>query len=457
MSQPFLIDVPPPTISGKLHMGHVFSYVQMDFIARFHLLKNRQLLYPFCYDNNGIPTQRLASKAGLYEPAAVVDFSDQVSVDYKHLFKSIQMGLSYTSGCYSTYSALAKMIADASFAELLDKGYVYEDERDSLWCPESATWVTQSEVDEEGRYERSGVKVEVRKQKGWFIKVVPHLDKIRDAIESITWHPEYFKDRLLKWLDGYKYDWSISRERPYGVRLLSNKLDSESRYVYDTWFISSLSPQLAWSSYTGEVTLDAPTFDVRFQAHDIINTWALYTIIESIYHNNRIPWKHIVVHGHALTGEGGKMSKTKGKVVVPSEMLDKHGPEPIRYWAGIAAPGTDTVVEQAVMDKGRKLVNKIKNAGIFIKRQQSNEENERFRNEWLAAKDFIDLQFKFHFSWASALYHLVTFFWNKFCDKFIEEAKQNPAGRTLQAIYDEMLDYFEIFFPAIRLKIADDE
>src|SRR6185437_344633 len=112
----------------------------------------------------------------------------------------------------------------------------------------------------------------------------------------------------------------------------------DSDDVFDTWFISSLTPQLAWSTRTSDISLKCPVFDVRFQAHDIIYTWALYTIIKSLYHNDQIPWNHIVISGHALTGEGGKMSKSKGQNVPPLELLTRYGADPIRYWAAHSQP-----------------------------------------------------------------------------------------------------------------------
>lgn len=59
MTPNYLIDVPPPTISGHLHLGHVFSYCHMDFMARYYQMRKKILLYPFCYDSNGLPTEKL--------------------------------------------------------------------------------------------------------------------------------------------------------------------------------------------------------------------------------------------------------------------------------------------------------------------------------------------------------------------------------------------------------------
>ena len=58
----FVIDTPPPTVSGVLHMGHIFSYTQADFVARYQRMKGKNVFYPMGYDNNGIPTEQLVEK-----------------------------------------------------------------------------------------------------------------------------------------------------------------------------------------------------------------------------------------------------------------------------------------------------------------------------------------------------------------------------------------------------------
>jgi hypothetical protein len=312
----YFIDVPPPTISGKLHMGQIFSYAHMDFLARYYkLVKGEQLIYPFCFDNTGIPTEKSALENGITGLYEKVEFSEKVSKEYETLFRDMGMAFSYDR---ETFSRLAIDVADESFADLERKGLLYEDERDSLWCPKTQTWVSQSEVDEEGCYERSGEKVEVRQQHGWFVRVVDNLDRIRDAVKKIEWRPDHYQNRLLNWLDGYKYDWSISRERKFGVTLPAGV---QENYVCDTWFISSLTPQIAYSAHIVRPTLDAPVFDARFQAHDIINTWALYTIIKSVFHRDDIPWKRIIISGHALTGDDYEIKdcvRFEGEGLVPN-------------------------------------------------------------------------------------------------------------------------------------------
>lgn len=441
----YLIDVPPPTISGKLHMGHIFSYSQMDFVARYQkIIQGKHLLYPFCYDNTGIPTERLAQEAGITNKWHILDHSEAVSKEYEKLFMDMGYAMSFNKPKYSTFSNLATDVTHASFKDLKAKGLLYEDERDSLWCPKTETWVSQSEVDENGKYERSGYKVEVRKQHGFFVKVVEHLDRIKKAVNEIEWKPAHYKTRLLDWLDGYKYDWSISRERKYGV-----KMEGQDNLVYDTWFISSLTPQIAYSAMIDRPTLEFPVFDARFQAHDIINTWALYTIIKSVYHSDHIPWKRIVISGHALTGEGGKMSKSKGKNVPPQELLATWGADPIRFWAGHTQPGSDAKIDLDVIAKGKKLINKIKNARRWVAIKGRAGFHQHFMESWGAVRWHIIKEMD-DCNWANALHELVTFFWGTYCDKFITEAKTLECGETMYDIMYDMLNYFEVFLPNVK-------
>ena len=71
----YLIDTLPPTISGNLHIGHIFSYLHGDIAARYQAYKGNELLYPFCFDNNGIPTGKLVSNKGIRGTKEIIDFS----------------------------------------------------------------------------------------------------------------------------------------------------------------------------------------------------------------------------------------------------------------------------------------------------------------------------------------------------------------------------------------------
>lgn len=437
----YSIDTPPPTISGHLHMGHLFSYTQIDFASRFKRLKGQTVLFPFCYDNNGLPTEKLGNKNGYFDPEQIRFFSNRESDKYIDLFRTMQIG--FSDDRYNTYDNFAKQLCLASFEDLKQKGLLYKKETDYYFCPKMGISISQSELDENGCFERSGEKAILKRGEGWFIDILNHIPEIRDAINQIEWHPEMYKHRLMRWLDDLQFDWSISRERKYGIQIPGENL------TFDTWFISSLSPQMAYSSYIGSAGLRCPTFDIRYQGHDIIRTWALFTIIKSLYHNNQIPWRRIIITGHALDPKGHKISKSAGNFIPPYNYIEKYGSNGIRYWAAHTTTGSDTKIDENCMSKGKKLINKIKNAYRFLQMQQPDGYDPAIAAEWKKTEESLNSLMENH-EWSSALTLLRDFFWNRFCDEFIEKSKITPAIFTLKETMNSMLNYFEIFFPDIR-------
>lgn len=241
MEKLFLIDTPPPTISGikeaSLHCGHIFSYTQADLIASYHRMKGATLLYPFCFDDNGLPTERLAQANGHFEQDAITQFAIDSSWRYEKLFRDI--GIEFSEHQYHTISPLAQEMAILSFADLKKKGLAYRKETEFWWCPKMETSISQSELTEDGRYERSGEKAILKRGEGWFINIMDHLPEIRNAINSIEWKPEHFKHRLLAWMDQLQWDWSISRERKFGI-----PIPGEQGMIFDTWFTQALGDKV---------------------------------------------------------------------------------------------------------------------------------------------------------------------------------------------------------------------
>lgn len=149
----FLIDVPPATISGNLHMGHVFSYCHMDFIARRgrDILKRTEgsqtlgtdpILYPFCFDCNGLPTEKLAQKERIFDQQGIIQFAQENSKLYSDLFQKTGMG--WSPHHYHTFDKNAIAIAEMSFHDLVEKGYAYKATRDYFWCPKHRVSVSQA-------------------------------------------------------------------------------------------------------------------------------------------------------------------------------------------------------------------------------------------------------------------------------------------------------------------------
>ncbi|MEK6828555.1 MAG: class I tRNA ligase family protein [Nanoarchaeota archaeon] len=440
----YTIDMPPPTISGQLHMGHAFSYTQMDFLARYHQMKGKQLIYPFCYDNNGIPTEKFALKQGIQGEKNIMELSHETSKLYYEFFEKINMG--FSNHRYDTYGDLAEKIAILSFNDLKEKGLIYKAAETYFKCEKCEKSIPNSEI-EFNKHSIDGGNIIEENGEGWFIKTMNFKEELKAQIEKIEWKPEKFKARILDWIDNMDRDWSISRKREYGIRI-----PGETELRFDTWFTSSLSPQMAWASHTGEASLDCPIFDIRFQAHDIITTWALYTIIKSYHHNGQIPWKKIIITGHATDNKGEKLSKSEGNFLNPYYYINNFGGEGIRYWSAQNQIGTDTMIDETIMANSKKLMIKWKNAKKFIAFQESKGwigEDGIKEIEWEKEREKIDSYFE-DSDWPKAFHTLNDFFWKRFCDTFIEESKKQSCSESLKRILNGMINYWEIFFPNIK-------
>jgi valyl-tRNA synthetase len=442
----YLIDTPPPTISGPakpgkcgLHIGHIFSYTQADIIANYQKYIGKNLLYPFAIDNNGIPTQKSARSIGITQSQKIIQFSIERSKDYFETFN--EAGIQFSDNEYHTYSESSIRIAHKAFEFLKSKGIIYKADTEYMWCPKQKCSISQSELNDEGIIERSGELPEIRKGTGWFINIKDYIPQIKEKINEIDWKPERFKQNALNWADNIQWDWSISRERHYGI-----PIPGEENLTLDTWFISSLSPQLAWNSFNGDESLDIPIFDMRYQGHDIIRTWAFYTITMSYFLNDQIPWKTLMITGHTLDGEGNKEAKSSGNATDPKPLIHQYKPSGIRWWATSSTLGNDIKLDGSKMKMGWRIQNKLNNAEKFIQMQIDNDwtgEDESLMTEYLGWKSDILKHFEdYELDKASDM--IYKFFWNTFCDIWIEDSKKKPTSLTLQRIIADFKPIIDI-------------
>ena len=207
--------------------------------------------------------------------------------------------------------------------------------------------------------------------------------------------------------------------------------------VMDTWATSSLSPYIN-SGWLLNLEKHKKLFpaDLRPQAHEIIRTWAFYSIAKAYFHEKQIPWKNIAISGWVVTPERMKMSKSKGNAFAPENLISAYSADAVRYWTAKARLGQDTTYDENMFKTGKKLVTKIVNAGRFVQIQVedtpfSNLEN-NFKDivvpidqTWLKAllntkAQAIDcLQ---NYNYAGALDIIEKSFWS-FCDNYLELVK----------------------------------
>jgi len=210
--------------------------------------------------------------------------------------------------------------------------------------------------------------------------------------------------------------------------------------ILDTWFTSSLTPQIS-SKWLLDPARHRQLFpaDVRPQSHEIIRTWAFYTIAKAMLHENAIPWRHAVISGWILDPDRKKMSKSRGNVVTPMHLLDEYSADGVRYWAAGARLGTDTAFDDKVFKIGKRLVTKLFNAGKFVLGQGApdghiaRELDRAFVTRLRALVAHVTASLD-EFDFAHALQETETFFWNDFTDTYIELTKARAREQDPSAV-----------------------
>jgi valyl-tRNA synthetase len=156
---PFAIDTPPPTVSGTIHIGHVYSYVQAEAMARFWRMQGHNVYYPFGFDDNGLPTERFVEKLrgirarDLSRPEFIATCL-QVSREFEDRFESFWRGLGMSVDWrlrYSTIDPAARRISQWSFLDLYRKGLIYRAQLPNPWCVECQTAIAQAEMEDAER------------------------------------------------------------------------------------------------------------------------------------------------------------------------------------------------------------------------------------------------------------------------------------------------------------------
>jgi valyl-tRNA synthetase len=722
-NETFVVDSPPPTVSGSLHVGHVFSYTHQDLIVRQRRMAGMNIFYPMGWDDNGLPTERRVQnffnvrcdphlpylpsfkpRSNPKEPPEIIsrpnfiELCRQLTEIDEKAFQELwqQLGLSIDWGQeYATIDEHCRRTSQLSFLKLLADGHAYAVEAPTLWDVDFQTAVAQAEVEdrplagafhhirfgvegegsfvvattrpellpacvavvahpEDERYqglfgkravtplfrvpvpiladERASIEkgtgilmvctfgdatdVEwwrqfdlplrqvigkdgrfilaqfgspgwesldpdaanafygalqaknvqqarraitdlLREERGsalpglgppliqepqriehavkfyekgerplefistrqWFVRL---LDKKKALLEQgarIQWHPAFMRSRYENWVEGLNQDWSISRQRYFGVPFpVWYPLDErgQPRYdqpilpdlsqlpvdplaqpapgfdettrgqsngfigdpdVMDTWATSSLTPQIA-SHWADDPERHRKLFpmDIRPQSHEIIRTWAFYTIVKAYLHEQTVPWHNIVISGWILDPDRKKMSKSRGNVITPNHLLEQYSSDAVRYWSARARLGVDTAYDEAVFSNGKRLGIKLFNAAKFVAGHLLGQDltalgptdiTEPLDQSFIArlretvrraGEEFETFEF------AGALQVIEDFFWSDLCDNYLElvkvraySAEWTPGKRsalaTLKTALSAQLRLFAPYLPFITEEV----
>jgi valyl-tRNA synthetase len=696
----FVIDTPPPTVSGFLHIGHAYSFTQTDFIARFQRMNGKNVFYPIGYDDNGLPTERLVEKNRDIKASNMSreDFTKicfeeiKASEDlFRSLFKSLGISFDWSTE-YQTISDHSRKTSQMSVYDLYQKGHLYRSLQPSLWDPTDRTAIAQAEIEEKeqpgvmhhipftahdgtelviattrpellaacvalmchpddermknligktattalfgalvpiiadervnpekgtglvmcctfgdltdvewwkehklplrdivgkdgllhnmetmgdaawpvqdakvareltaqltGQHvrkakkivvdmlrernlllkeenitqivpcaERSGTPLEIIVTYQWTVRLLDKKDLLLQKTREINWHPDYMRGRLEDWIINLKWDWTISRQRYFGVPLpfwYSKRKGEEGKIiiahpddmpvnplvtpprgytmdevepekdVMDTWATSSVSPQINSHGITSELAIDAKRHaslfpaDLRPQAHEIIRTWAFYTVVKAALHENSVPFKNTAISGWCLAHDKSKMSKSKGNVIRPEDVIKQYNVDALRYWAANGRLGRDTTYSDDVLKNGRRHVTKMWNAARLVQIAIAGFTPAHKTAADAVAAGVITSAFdlwilsRLHdtvksatesfnaFEYTDALAVAEKFFWADLCDNYLElakgrlyremgdEAAYNSARHTLYYVQKTVLQIFAPFFPYITEEIFAD-
>jgi valyl-tRNA synthetase len=203
--------------------------------------------------------------------------------------------------------------------------------------------------------------------------------------------------------------------------------------VMDTWATSSLTPLIA-SRWGADDDLFARVFpmNLRPQSHEIIRTWLFSTVVRSELEFGSLPWTDAAISGWILDPDRKKMSKSKGNVVTPLELLDQYGSDAVRYWSASGRYGVDTVFEVAQLKVGRRLAIKILNASKFVLSLEGGAwpVTAPVDRSLLAALDGVVRSATAalaEYDHAGALEATERFFW-RFCDDYLDLVKARAYG-----------------------------
>ena len=324
----------------------------------------------------------------------------------------------------------------------------------------------------------------------WFLKTTSLKEQILKRADEINWYPEFMKIRLQDWTNSLAWDWVLSRQRIFATPVPVWECEKcghavcateEMCYcdptedappvdkcpecggklvgctdVFDTWMDSSGSA-LYNTFWERDPELHKKLFpmSMRPQSHDIIRTWAFYTILRSEQIEHCRPWNDIMIHGFIMAPDGTPMHSSIGNVIDPIPIIENYGADALRYYAATCSLGIDHAFREKDVIRGKKLSIKVFNIGQFVGRYFKDVsktcDSLRTADRWIISKfsktvKAVTDSFEVY-QFDKAMRDVESFIWHDFADNYVEMVKARNDDAAKYTLYNVFLGAIKMLAP----------
>lgn len=354
MKEKFYITTPIYYVNAKPHIGHAYTTIAADVLARFQKLQGKEVFFLTGTDEHGLKIQKQAEKEGK-EPQ---QFVDEISEEFKKLWKDLN--IDYSNFIRTTDEKHIQAVQKV-LQTLKDKGAIYKGSYEGLYCVGCEQFKSENEL-VDGKCPDHNTVPEKMEEECYLLKMTSIQDELIKKIESDDFKitPERYKNEIISFLKSQTLkDVSISRKNvKWGIPLPFEP--EQTAYVWIDAFLNYLTG-IGWDGDEKNIPKEWPV-DVQMIGKDILRVHATIWPAILLHLGIELP-KILFTHGHILS-DGKKMSKTLGNAIAISEMIEKFGVDGTRYLLLSAGPfgqDIDVTMERMTENYNADLANGIGN------------------------------------------------------------------------------------------------